>query len=332
MSLMDKTWRHSCLRLGLIPVVALACNLHWQLTLPFLIPLFSVILLMLAPQRLPLGVIIKMLVVVVVCSGLVCLLARMVGNQPIAYWLAMAALVVSAFGRLGRNPDDLPGLLMLIVSAMTMVLVQSQPVLLLELPLLMGGAFLIAYLWTLLAFAIWPLPTPPLAAAPAINGNNRPVLVLGKSVALLLAVGFAIWLQDSSAILIGATIANLLRASDPELTRMTSKPLLQANLLAAALAVPIIVLAAISQYPLILLFLSLAGGVWLAGRLVNGWSKVVVQTTMTVYLSLLGTALPQYQHGLYMVWDRVATLVLVVLYCTLVIYLLNGSKPRHSPG
>ncbi|CAD7506723.1 hypothetical protein KBAD50_20290 [Aeromonas dhakensis] len=280
------------MRLGVIPMAALAVTLATGQALPFLIPMFIVIMLMLSPTRLPLMMVVRMLALIVGCTALICFLAHVVGTNPVAFWLAMAAVVVLAFARLGKNPDDLPGLLVLIVSSMTMVLVQSQPSLVLALPVLMGKAFLIAYLWCLLAFAIWPRPSPPLIPLTAMRGDERVMLILGKSAALLLAIGIAIWLQDSSAILIGATIANLLRASDPHLTRMNSKPLLQANLLAAALATPVILLAYISQSPLILSLLALAGSIWLAGRLAAAWPKVVVQTAMTVYITLLGTALP----------------------------------------
>lgn len=331
--MMESAWRQSTLRLGVIPIVALTVSLAWQASLPFLIPMFSVILLMLSPVRLSPILMSKMVLLVVMSCGLVCLLANLVGHNPVAFWLAMTAMVVYAFGRLGRNPDDLPGLLMLIVSAMTMVLVQIQPSWVLRLPILMGGAFIAAYLWTLLAFAIWPAATPPVAAPPALSGDNRPAMVIGKSLALLSAIGIAIWLQDSSAILIGATIANVLRASDPQLTRMTSKPMLYANLLAAIITIPIILLTTLSQYPLILLLLALSGGLWLASRLALGWPKVIVQTSLTVYITLLGTALPQYNQGVYMIYDRIATLILVILYCSAVIYLLapkDGSNKSNN--
>lgn len=330
--MMNKAWWQCSLRLGVIPMAALAVTLATGQALPFLIPMFIVIMLMLSPTRLPLMMIVRILALIVGCTALICFLAHVVGTNPVAFWLAMAAVVVLAFARLGKNPDDLPGLLVLIVSSMTMVLVQSQPSLVLALPVLMGKAFLIAYLWCLLAFAIWPRPSPPLIPLTAMRGDERVMLILGKSAALLLAIGIAIWLQDSSAILIGATIANLLRASDPHLTRMNSKPLLQANLLAAALATPVILLAYISQFPLILSLLALAGSIWLAGRLAAAWPKVVVQTAMTVYITLLGTALPQYQQGLHLVWDRLATLLLVVLYCTLVVHLLTTSTDKSCPA
>ncbi|WP_235046056.1 hypothetical protein [Aeromonas diversa] len=79
------------------------------------------------PGRPPLSLLAKLLLVVLLCSALIGLMARLTGSNLFAFWLTMIALVVALFARLERDPADLVGLLGLIVTTISLVLVPSDP-------------------------------------------------------------------------------------------------------------------------------------------------------------------------------------------------------------
>ncbi|MEW7863997.1 DUF2955 domain-containing protein [Aeromonas diversa] len=317
-----QTWRHGALRLGIVPMVALATEMLGGTSLPMLTPIFTVILLLLMPGRPPLSLLAKLLLVVLLCSALIGLMARLTGSNLFAFWLTMIALVVALFARLERDPADLMGLLGLIVTTISLVLVPSDPGWPLAIAPLMGGAIVKAILWTLFAFALWPRPWPSWPApSPATANAPSSWRVLGKSAALLLAVALAIAAQDQSAILIGATLANLLRANDPTLTRSNARTLLTANLLGALVALPLVLIIWLLPSPPFALLCALAASLWLSGRLACGWPIPVIQSAMTVLLTLLASLLPS--QSLMAMGDRLLTVLLTVLYCALVMRLLH---------
>lgn len=310
-------------------MVALATEMQSGTSLPMLAPIFTVILLLLMPGRPPLGMLVKLLGVVVFCSALIGLMARLTGSNLFAFWLTMTALVVALFARLERNPADLVGLLGLIVTTMSLVLVQSDPSWPMAIAPLMGTAIVKAIFWILLAFALWPRPWPSWPTPVAADTRPPSVLqVLGKSAALLLAVALAIAAQDQSAILIGATLANLLRANDPTLTRTHARALLIANLLGALVALPLVLIIWLLPSPPFALLCALAASLWLSGRLACGWPVPVIQSAMTVLLTLLTTLLPS--QSLSAMGDRLLTVLLTVLYCALVMRLLHPALSLRS--
>lgn len=317
-----QAWRHGALRLGIIPMLAFVAEMQSGASLPMLAPIFTVILLLLMPGRPPLTMLVKLLGVVVICSALIGLMARLTGGNLFAFWLTMIALVVALFARLERNPADLVGLLGLMVTTMSLVLVQSDPGWPMAIAPLMGKTIVKAILWTLFAFALWPRPWPSWPT-PAATDSRPPSArqVLGKSAALLLAVALAIAAQDQSAILIGATLANLLRANDPTLTRSNARTLLTANLLGALVALPLVLIIWLLPNPPFALLCALAASLWLSGRLACGWPIPVIQSAMTVLLTLLASLLPS--QSLVAMGDRLLTVLLTVLYCALVMRLLH---------
>ncbi|WP_409421417.1 DUF2955 domain-containing protein [Pseudaeromonas sp. ZJS20] len=324
-------WRAPCLRLAVAPLAAMGLGFALGQPLPFLVGIFVIMLLMMFPGRPPLSLLLKLLLLVLATSLLVGLLARITGNQPVAFWLAMAALCATAFARLARNQADLPGMLILLVASLSMVLVQLNVSLPTHIAWMMGGAFAESYLWCLLAHALWPgaLPKSQTEAAAQVQGSAWSVLA--KTLALLLALWLALLVKDNSAVLIGATLANLLRASDASLVRQQGGQLLYSNLLGALVALPVVILCGIFFHPVIAALLCLCGSLWLTGRLALGMAPPLIQAALTVYLALLGSALPKLDQGFWILSDRVVTVLLTGLYCLLVMRLIHPMPTAEKP-
>lgn len=330
----DLALRHATLRLGLMPLALLVVLMAMNQPLPFLAPLFCVIVLMLTPIRPPLPLLLKLLVVVALVSSGVSLLAVAVAGQPLAFWLAIAAVVTLAFARIQRQPGDVIALLVLIITAMATVMVQLHPTLPALIPGLMVRNFALAMLWALIAHALWPLTLALASPPPPPPGIDRPLLVIGKSLALLSALGVATLLEDTSAILVAATIANLLRDSDRERVRHAGAELIMANLRGALLVAPTLVAATITPQPLVLVPLALASSLWLTSRGLRGKMPVLqLQTALTVFLVLAASAVAKItaaDGGWSVVFDRVLTLLATVIYCQLVLRLLLDLLARRT--
>ena len=57
----------------------------------------------------------------------------------------------------------------------------------------------------------------------------------------------------------------------------------------------------------------------------------LIQAALTVYLALLGSALPKLDQGFWILSDRVVTVLLTGLYCLLVMRLIHPMPTAEKP-
>jgi len=319
------TDRAAILRLGLAPVLLLAWLSWLGDPLPFLAPSLLVPILLMGAARPPLGMLAGLVVLI---AGLAyALVFALVGlaDSPASVWLALLALATWCFARLDVRPDAVLPLLALMTAAIVTALVRVSPTLALDLPWMMTTATLQAVAAALIAHALLPSRIARVAPpAPRVLPPGGALAALLRATALVAALGFAMTMQDTSAILIGITAINVLR-SPPAEAWGQGRALLLGNLGAAAVVLPVLALAALRPDPAAILAAGLAASLWLAAGLGMGGARGrLARNSTTVFVVLAGLLLPQAGSGsLAMLGDRLLTIVLTMAFALVVHVLLR---------
>ncbi len=320
------------LRLGLAPALLLAWNLWSGDILPYLGAMLAVTLLMPGGQRPPLKALLGALLLVAAVTLTLVIMFRVVGESPGSVWLALLALCTACFAQLAVKPDHIPSLLALITAVLVTTLIRTQPSLAVLLPWAMLIAALQAVGVVLLAHALLPsklaAPAKPAARQVPANPGLRAFL---KALALVAPLMLAVAAGEASGILVAITLANLLREPGDAQAIRYGRNLVLANLVAAAIALPVLGMAALRPMVMMLLPMGLAASLMLAaatGR--DGRRGVVAQLGLPVFLLLMGQLLPTAgDEALGALWERLFFLGLAVGYGMAVLVLL---RPRNSWG
>ena len=322
------------LRLGLAPMLLLGWNVWMGDVLPFLGPSLLVPILLLNPLRPPLPLLGGMVVLVAALSAALSIGFVALADSPGSVWIALVALATWCFARLDARPTDVPALLALITASLVTALLQASPLLALELPWLMTAGALQAVVCALIAHAVLPSRVaPPARRPPRVLPPGEAFSALVRGVALVAALGAAVVMQDTSAVLIAITAANILRAP-PDEAEGQGRALLLANLGAAALLLPVLALTTMRPEAAVVMPLALAASLWIASGLgAGGLRGAFTQVGMSVFIILTGTLLPQAGEGsLAAVADRVGTLALTLAFALTVLALLHGRSGQRRPA
>lgn len=321
------TDRAAILRLGLAPVLLLAWRAWLGDPLPFLAPSLLVPILLMGSPRPPLAVLGGLVVVVAALSFALVFAFVGLANSPASVWLGMLALATWCFARLEARPDAVLPLLTLMTAAIVAALVRVSPTLALDLPWLMIAATLQAVATALIAHALAPSQVVRVAR-PATRPlpPGEALTALGRAAALVVALGFAMAMEDTSAILIGVTAITVLR-SPPSEARGQGGALLTANLGAAALVLPALALATLRPEPAVILAVMLAASLWLAAGLgAQGQRGHLARNATSIFVVLAGLLVPNAGAGsLVMLGDRLLTLAVTVVFALTVHVLLRRS-------
>lgn len=320
-------------RLGLAPLVLLACNLFAGAPLPYLGATLAVTLLMPGGPRPPL----KMLAgAVVLVLGISWALARGFGalaDSPASVWMALLALATACFAKLAVAPQNVPALLALLVSVVVTALIQAEPSLTGPLPWIMGWAASQAVVATLLAHAILPsrgpgFRPPPPRAAPASPG----LVALAKAVAMVAALGVCAAAGQASGVLVAITLSNMLRLPEDAAAHRFGRWLVFANLAALLLVLPVVAVAILRPENIAVIPLILAFGLWIAagqGRM--DWRGMLTLLGLPVFVLVLGQTLPDIDtNALADMADRMMYLGISVLYGGAVLILLHRGGTRAT--
>ncbi|MCB8879454.1 DUF2955 domain-containing protein [Acidisoma cellulosilytica] len=322
-------------RLGLAPVLLLGFNIASGNPLPFLAPSLAVTLLVASRRRPPLRNLAAALVLVVGLTWSLDHLFALVSDSPISAWLVFLALTTAAFARLAQRPGNMPAMLTLICASIVVVIRHWAQGLDLSVTSVMGWAVVQAIVATLLAHAVLPSVTPAVAAPrPGSIGQGDILQVFGRSIALLGALGFALLQEDNSAILVALTAVNILALPAWSAAQRQGHALLIGNAVAAAMIVPLIMVAALRPDLVLLVLLALAAALWMAKGLDgDGTRRVIAQAGLPVFVILLGVVLPKAgDTALPVLTDRLLTLGLVMLYAIAVLALLTPRPAEALPS
>ena len=310
------TDRRPAFRLGFAPVLLLGWNMALDDPLPFLAPSLLVVFLAGSPARPPLQKLAGAFVLVAALAWIFSRLFVALADSPALVWIVLFALTTAAFARLARRPGDVPAMLTLITASLVVAMRQWAAVLGLAIPWVLGAAAAQAVIATLLAHALLPsfapAPSPP---APAAAADADAVQALGRSAGLIAALGFALFVEDNSAIFVALTAVSVLAAPAEAQAQGQARMLLFGNAAAAAVAAPILVVATIRGDPTVLLLLALAGGLWMASGIDGAGSRrIVARAGVPVFVLLLGLLLPKAGEAAFrLLVDRLLTLGLVVV-------------------
>ena len=319
------------LRLGLAPVLLLGWNMAHGELLPFLAPSLLAMLLAGSATRPTLKTLVGAIVLVSGVTWVMDLLFTGLAASPGSAWIILLALATLAFARLAQRPDDVPSTLTLIAASLVVLLGQVATGLGAALPWAMGHAVLQAAAATLIAHALLPSPPRPEPARPGSPGATRADVVqaFGRSLALVALLAMAIGLEDNSAVLVALTGVAILASPVETAARGQSGTLLLTNAVAAALILPLLLVAALRPDPLVLFPLALAGSLYMASGLgMTGRRRVLARAGMPVLVALLGVLLPKAGAALPLLVDRLLTLGLVMLYALAVLALLRPARAR----
>lgn len=320
------------LRLGLAPMLLLGWNVWTGDALPFLGPSLLVPILLLSPARPPLALLGALAILVAAITTALSIGFVALADSPGSVWIALIALATWCFARLDSRPSDVPALLALITASLVTALLQASPLLALELPRLMATAALQAVACALIAHALLPSRVaPPARPKPRVLPPGGAFSAFARGVALVGALGTAVAIEDTSAILIAITAANILRAP-PEEASGQGRALLLANLGAALLLLPLLSLATLRPDAAVVVPVALATSLWIASGLGAGGTRgAFTQVGMSVFIVLAGTLLPQGSEGsLAAVADRVGTVALTLAFALAVLALLQGRSGRRA--
>lgn len=286
-------------RLGVAPLLLLGWNLHSGDLLPYLGAMLAVTLLSPGGARPPMRLLAGMILLV---AGISWGLSRGFGalsDSPASVWMALLALATACFAALAVKPQNMPALLALLVAVVVTALIQADPSLTGPLPWLMAKAVLQAVLVTLLAHAALPsrgagLAPPAIRAAPEAPGLRA----LAKACAMVAALALCAAAGQAAGVLVAITLSNMLRLPEDAAARSFGRSLVLANLGAALLAVPVLLVAMLRPDDLALIPLALALGLWIAaGHGMPGWRGMLTQLGLPVFVLLLGQLLPQAGAG-----------------------------------
>jgi len=321
-------WR-DIVRLGLAPLLLLGWNMSSGQPLAYIGPVLAVFLLMPGGARPPLSQMLQILLLVMATSWLLsrCFLA--VADSPISVWVLLLALATGCFAQLAVKPQHVPALLALMVAVLVTSLIQSDPAQAGPLPIFMGVAAAQAVLVTLLAHALLPSRVPRRPPPSILPAQSAPGLrALAKAMALVFALGLGTVISLSNSLLVAITLVNMLRLPEDTAAHSFGRWLLFANLGAALLVLPVLVVAILRPENISVIPLALGIGLWIAaGRGAPGWRGMLTQLGLTVFIVLIGQLLPQIGTDAWAsMGNRLLTIGVTVVYGAAVLIILRPAR------
>ena len=321
-------WR-DIVRLGLAPLLLLGWNMFSGQPLAYIGPILAVFLLTPGGARPPLSQMLQILLLVMAISWLLsrCFLA--VADSPISVWVLLLALATGCFAQLAVKPQHVPALLALMVAVLVTSLIQSDPAQAGPLPIFMGVAAAQAVLVTLLAHALLPSRVPRRPPPSILPAQSAPGLrALAKAMALVFALGLGTVISLSNSLLVAITLVNMLRLPEDAAAHSFGRWLLFANLGAALLVLPVLVVAILRPENISVIPLALGIGLWIAaGRGAPGWRGMLTQLGLTVFIVLIGQLLPQIGTDAWAsMGNRLLTIGVTVVYGAAVLIILRPAR------
>jgi hypothetical protein len=321
-------WR-SIVRLGVAPLLLLGWNMFSGLPLAYIAPILAVFLLMPGGARPPVGQMLQVLLIVVAISWVLSRSFMAVADSPIAVWVLLLALACGCFAQLAVKPQNVPALLALMVSVLVTTLIQADPAQAGPLPVFMGLAVAQAVGVTLLAHVLLPSQAPPRAPPLIVPARKAPGLrALAKAMALVCALVVCAAVEFGNSLMVAMTLVNMLRLPEDTAAHRFGRWLLFANLGAALLVLPVLLVAILRPENNAVIPLALGIGLWIAaGNGAPGWRGMLTQLGMTVFILLVGQLLPQIgTDALAAMGDRLLTIGMTVLYGTAVLIILRPAR------
>jgi hypothetical protein len=321
-------WR-DIVRLGLAPLLLLGWNMSSGQPLAYIGPVLAVFLLTPGGARPLLRQMLQILLIVVVITWLLsrCFLA--VADSPASVWVLLLALATGCFSQLAVKPHNVPALLALMVAVLVTSLIQSDPAQAGPLPIFMGVAAAQAVLITLLAHALLPSRVPRRPPPSILPAQSAPGLrALAKAMALVFALGLGTVISPSNSLLVAITLVNMLRLPEDTAAHSFGRWLLFANLGAALLVLPVLVVAILRPENISVIPLALGIGLWIAaGRGAPGWRGMLTQLGLTVFIVLIGQLLPQIGTDAWAsMGNRLLTIGVTVVYGAAVLIILRPAR------
>jgi hypothetical protein len=321
-------WR-DIVRLGLAPLLLLGWNMSSGQPLAYIGPILAVFLLTPGGARPPVGQMLQILLLVVAITWLLsrCFLA--VADSPISVWVLLLAIATGCFAQLAVKPQHVPALLALMVSVLVASMIQADPTQAAPLPIFMGMAAAQAIMATFLAHALLPSRGPKHAPALVLPAQHAPgPRAFAKAVALVSALGFCTVTSPSNSLLVAITLVNMLRLPEDTAAHSFGRWLLFANLGAALLVLPVLVVAILRPENISVIPLALGIGLWIAaGRGAPGWRGMLTQLGLTVFIVLIGQLLPQIGTDAWAsMGNRLLTIGVTVVYGAAVLIILRPSR------
>jgi len=323
-----REWR-DIVRLGLAPLLLLGWNMFSGLPLAYVGPILAVFLLMPGGARPRVLQMLQILLIVVAITWVLSRSFLAVADSPIAVWVLLLALACGCFAQLALRPQNVPALLALMVSVLVTSLIKADPAQAGPLPVLMGLAVGQAIVVTFLAHALLPSqapPRPPPLILPAQSAAG--LRALAKAMALVSALAACTALSPGDGLLVAITLVNMLRLPEDTAAHSFGRWLVFANLGAALLVLPVLVVGILRPENTAVIPLALGIGLWIAsGNGAPGWRGMLAQLGLTVFIILVGQLLPQIgTDALAAMGNRLLTIGITVLYGMVVLVLLRPAR------
>lgn len=254
------------LRLVLGPILLLWYLLYQGAPLPILAPVFVVIFLTLMPSKPPLGLLIKLLVVLLFVSFGLVLLGQLLLDSPFGYGLFVWSLVCWSFYRSHKDPKDILSTLVLIVVIIMTVMTKQFGTPIDGLPWLLFAAFIIALVITYVCFILFPGDEQDiLPDENQIIGVAVPLTtIVFKASIMCVVLAVFIVLGGSQTILIAITLANMIKIPSPHEHSIYSKNRIITTVIGILFTLPVMLLSALGASGWLLCGAAIACGLQLA--------------------------------------------------------------------
>jgi hypothetical protein len=322
-------WR-AVIRLGLAPLLLLGWNMMSGLALAYIGPIMAVFLLMPGGARPTVRQMLQILLLVIAITWLLSRSFLAVADSPIAVWVLLLAVACGCFGQLAAKPQHIPTLLALMVSVLVTTLIEADPAQAEPLPAMMAMAAAQAVVVTFLAHAVLPSQAPPRPPPMIVPAQSAPGLrALAKAMALVGALAACTVISPANSLLVAITLVNMLRLPQDMAALRFGRWLVFANLGAALLVLPVLLVAILRPENIAVIPLALGIGIWIAaGHAARGWRGMLTQLGLTVFIVLIGQLLPQIGTDAWAAMgNRLLTIAMSVLYGMAVLIILRQPRP-----
>ena len=317
------------LRIAVGPTLLLVLQLQLGAPLAMLAPVFLVLLLTM-PVQPPLSLMLKILAVVLLASFFQAFLGQLLERTGPGYWLLLWAVLLWSLSHLHDNAKDLVALLTMITALIVTVVHKQYGQPASGLPLLLGLNFLAAMVAYWLCLLLFPGDQAGIQAdaAPDDQEPHQFGHLLVKASAVFLVVWALVGLQNSQSLLIGVTLASVLKDSNPLAGRHNAKQRLVTTAVGILHVLPVLALFLLEAPLWVTAVAAVACALQLASFTISrGCTYTEYQLLFTTYVMLLYQILnPSTAAAFEATLLRLATVLIAVVIGLLVLSSLSASN------
>lgn len=324
------------LRVAVGTLVPLFLLQYFEVPLPMLVSVFTVVMLTLMPGKPSVSVLLQLTAVVVVAALVQSAAGNLLGGTGTGTWLFLFAVLFYSLSRIHLNPKDVVGLMMMILGIVVTVLHFQYAMTLANLPWLLALAFISAIGVIYLMF--WLFPGGELEVSADISWEVTPshwLKVLAKALFIMLIIFLLMDADSSQALLIVITLTSLIKDPNPLAGSHNARQRLWTTWLAVVYSLPLLIVFWLDMAWWLQMLLAVALALWLgAAATARKVSMAEYQLLMSGFVMLVYQVIShQGAASLTSSLMRLGSVIVAVLLGMLLLSLLSelgSQKPDRA--